>query len=365
MPADGKLPGGHQLLQDMGGEGEIVWRKAFLEFNQEDIQRLTNLNELAQRYATDVIEDFYKHLLSFEETAAFFRDPAVLDHVKRMQKEYFLRLTEGDYGTRYVENRLNIGAVHERINLPPKTYLGAYNFYMRAVARRLMEADQDQGFRVFLSLMKLVFLDISLAIDSYILQRERTIREQQDDLSERKRVEEELRKTRAELEKRSQEIGRANEALQAELNARQEAMEAVRALSTPALPVREQLLVMPLIGVFDSARALQLTEQLLGAIRSHRAKAVVIDITGVAVVDSKVANHLLQTVEACRLMGSAVIVSGLSPEVAQTLVRIGVDLSRLRTVSDLRAGLEEAEALLGYRVVKTTGARGPGSTAEA
>lgn len=114
--------------------------------------------------------------------------------------------------------------------------------------------------------------------------------------------------------------------------------------------MRDRLLILPIVGIVDSHRALQLTEQLLNSIRQYRAKAAVIDITGVPIVDSRVANHLLQTVEAARLMGAAVIVTGISPDIAQTLVRIGVDLGRLRTMGDLRGGLEAAEELLGYRV---------------
>jgi rsbT co-antagonist protein RsbR len=126
--------------------------------------------------------------------------------------------------------------------------------------------------------------------------------------------------------------------------------EAIRELSTPVLQLREGLLMLPIIGVIDSIRARQLTEQLLRSIRSNRAKVIVIDITGVPAVDSKVANHLLQTVDACRLMGAKVIVTGLSPEIAQTLVAIGVDLSKLTTVSDLQGGIDEADRMLGYRV---------------
>jgi len=104
--------------------------------------------------------------------------------------------------------------------------------------------------------------------------------------------------------------------------------EAIRELSTPVLQVRERLLI-----------------------RTNRAKVVVIDITGVAAMDSNVANHLVQTVEASRLLGATVIVTGLSPEIAQTLVTIGVDLSEMATVGDLQGGIEEAERLLGYKVV--------------
>src|SRR5205085_2954315 len=228
----------------------------------------------------------------------------------RMQKGYFLRLTQGNYDQTYVQNRLGIGAVHERIGLPMKLYLGMYNFYLRSVASRIFDADKEEPARAlagFLSLMKLTFLDIGLAIDTYIYQRERTIGEQQ---------------------------------------------EAIRELSTPVLQVRTGLLILPIIGVIDAQRARQLTEQLLRAIRNNRARVVVIDITGVPSVDAKVANHLLQTVDATRLMGASVIVTGLSSEIALTLVTIGVDLTKINAVGDLQGGLEEAERVLGYKVIR-------------
>jgi rsbT co-antagonist protein RsbR len=129
--------------------------------------------------------------------------------------------------------------------------------------------------------------------------------------------------------------------------------EAIRELSTPVLQVRERLVILPIIGVLDSQRARQLTEQLLRGIRTHRAKVVVIDITGVPEIDSTVANHLVQTVEASRLMGASVIITGLSSDIALTLVTIGVDLSKMNAVGDLQGGIEHAERLLGYEVTQT------------
>jgi rsbT co-antagonist protein RsbR len=128
-----------------------------------------------------------------------------------------------------------------------------------------------------------------------------------------------------------------------------EQQDAMRELSTPVLQVRERLLILPIIGVLDAQRARQLTEQLLGAIQSGRAKVVVIDITGVATIDLTVANHIVQTVEAARLMGASAIITGLSSRIAQTLVDLGVDLSMMHTVGDLQGGLEEAERLMGLR----------------
>src|SRR5262245_62385381 len=123
--------------------------------------------------------------------------------------------------------------------------------------------------------------------------------------------------------------------------------EAIRELSTPVLQVRDRLLILPIIGLIDPQRARQLTEQLLRGIRANRARVVVVDITGVPSVDASVANHLVQTVDASRLMGANVIVTGLSAEIAQTLVTIGVDLGKINAVGDLQGGIEEAERLLG------------------
>lgn len=131
-----------------------------------------------------------------------------------------------------------------------------------------------------------------------------------------------------------------------------EQQAAIRELSTPVLRVRDRLLILPIIGVIDSVRARQITEQLLHGIRSARAKVVVIDITGVPNVDSRVASHLVQTVTAARLLGATAIVTGIAPEIAQTLVTIGVDLSKMCTVGDLQGGIDEADRLMGYTVVK-------------
>ena len=128
-----------------------------------------------------------------------------------------------------------------------------------------------------------------------------------------------------------------------------EQQESIRELSTPVLQVRDRLLILPIIGAVDSPRARQLTEQLLEAIQANRAQVVVLDITGVASVDETVANHLVQTVEAARLMGASAVITGLSSKIAQTIVDLGVDLGMLKTVGDLQGGLEEAERMLGYR----------------
>ena len=128
---------------------------------------------------------------------------------------------------------------------------------------------------------------------------------------------------------------------------------AIRELSTPVLKVRDQLLILPIIGALDAGRARQLTEQLLNGIRENRAKVVVVDITGVPAIDMPVANHLVQAIRASGLMGARVIITGLSAGIAQTLVDLRVDLSMMQSVGDLQGGIEEAERQLSYAVTRT------------
>lgn len=299
------------LLQEMNiNDKDILRRKEWLEFTEMDVEHLTELNSIAQGYADELIKLLNDHFKKFDESSQIFDNPDVLKRVKILQKEYFLRLTQGNYDRDYIEERLNVGSVHASIGLDVKWYLGAYNFYIQTVSEKIFTAYKDQPQKIqdlFLSLIKLVFMDIGLAIDTYIFEREITIRKQQ---------------------------------------------ESIRELSTPVLQLREGLLILPIVGAIDEQRSRLLTETLLKSIRDRRAKVVVMDITGVTTVDSLVANRLLQTIDASRLMGATVIVTGLSPGIAQTLVTIGVDLSTLNTIGDLQGGIMEADRILGYSVEK-------------
>jgi rsbT co-antagonist protein RsbR len=121
---------------------------------------------------------------------------------------------------------------------------------------------------------------------------------------------------------------------------------AIRQLSTPVLQLRDGLLLLPIVGALDTERLRQLRGDLLEAIRRRRARVVVLDVTGVPEIDSVAANQLIGTVAAARMMGAAVIVSGLSAEIAQTLVTAGIDLTQVDSVGDLQSGIERAERML-------------------
>ncbi|RLG33862.1 hypothetical protein DRN98_03355 [Methanosarcinales archaeon] len=131
-----------------------------------------------------------------------------------------------------------------------------------------------------------------------------------------------------------------------------EQQRAMLELSTPVLQLRDEALVMPLIGVIDSDRASRIVEELLRKIVETRASVVVMDMTGVPVIDTAVANHILKTVMAAKLLGAETIITGISPANAQTIVTLGIDLSMIKTKSTLQEGIKLMDEILGLEVRK-------------
>jgi len=124
----------------------------------------------------------------------------------------------------------------------------------------------------------------------------------------------------------------------------------IRELSTPLIPLHTSILALPLVGTIDSHRASQIMETLLEGIARQQADVVIMDITGVPVVDTAVGNHLLQAARAAELLGARMILVGISAEVAQTMVQLGINLSRIVTLATLQAGIEYALGFQGLAI---------------
>jgi len=125
---------------------------------------------------------------------------------------------------------------------------------------------------------------------------------------------------------------------------------AIAELSTPVIPIMDRVIVMPLIGSIDSLRARDLTRNLLAGISQHRAKVVILDVTGVSIMDTGIVNHLNKTIQAARLKGAQTIVTGMSDAVAEAIVDLGIDWSTITTLSDLQTGLVAALNTLGIKL---------------
>ncbi|CDO04122.1 stressosome protein RsbRA [Oceanobacillus picturae] len=127
---------------------------------------------------------------------------------------------------------------------------------------------------------------------------------------------------------------------------------ALQELSAPLIPVMDRITVMPLIGTIDTERAKLIMENLLEGVIKHNSEVVLIDITGVPVVDTMVAHHIIQAAEAVRLIGSTCILVGIRPEIAQTIVNLGIDLGKFPTKSSLKKGFTKALEITGREVIE-------------
>jgi rsbT co-antagonist protein RsbR len=302
---------GLSLMQDMEMSGaSIDRRRKMVGLEPADAERIASVADLIREHADDYTNAFFNHLATLEEGRKLISNRPVLNKLRELKNEHLRAMVGGEYGLSYVEQRVELAALYASQELDTRAFLGAFHHLLRSIGEDIMKQAKGtplEAFEAFMSFNKVAFFDIGVIVDVLAFERERLIRQQQ---------------------------------------------EAIRELSTPVLQLRERLLLLPIIGLIDTHRARVITENLLRSIRSNRAKVVVMDVTGVLTIDSKVANHILQTVTAARLMGSRIIVTGLSSDVAQALAATGIELSKLTTVGDLQGGLEEAEQMMGYRIVQ-------------
>jgi len=289
-------------MQNMGiTEKDVDRRKKFVGLGPDDVARLAAVRDSVIGKADPLTNAFFEHLTTLDEARVLLGYRELTNQARTLKREHLIAMVSGPWDMAYVQQRVRLALLYARAGLDTRVYLGAFQHLLGVMGRQM-------DFETFLSVQKVAFFDIGIQLDVLVHERERTIRQQS---------------------------------------------EAIRELSTPVLQIRERLLLLPLIGVIDSHRAQLITENLLKAIRESRAKVIVMDVTGVATIDSKIANHLLQTVSAAKLMGAIVIVTGVSAEVAQSLVAIGIELAEFTTVGDLQGGVEDAERILGYRVVSS------------
>jgi rsbT co-antagonist protein RsbR len=291
---------------------ELNRRLAFFELTDDDFKRLATLKPFADRWTNEITEGLYELIMGQPESRAFFPDLATLARVKRLQNTYFLGLFGGSCDLNYVRDRLRVGAAHERIGMPPKLYLGAYRRYLALIHSRLLDhfkGDEAEATQALSSIRKIIFFDMALAIDTYIAAYLETMTRHQ---------------------------------------------AAIRELSTPVIKVYDRVLLLPIVGTVDTQRAHQIMETVLVHVVQEQAKVMILDIAGVPVVDTKVADHILKTTAAVQLLGSQTILTGISASVARTVVQLGVEITRVHTRSKLSEGIELALSIVGKKISSKT-----------
>ena len=294
---------------------ELKRRLAFYELTDEDFKRLTTLKSFADRWTHEITEGLYELIMSQPESRVFFPDQATLARVKKLQNSYFLGLFSGNYDLGYVRDRLRVGMAHERIGMSPKLYLGAYRRYLALIHERLLDhfkGNSVETFKALESIRKIIFFDMALAIDTYIAAYLETMTRHQ---------------------------------------------AAIRELSTPVIKVYDRILLLPIVGTVDTQRAHQIMETVLVQVVEQQAKVMILDIAGVPVVDTKVADHILKTTAAVQLLGAQTILTGISASVARTVVQLGLEITRMHTRAKLSEGIELALSIVGKKITSKDHAR--------
>lgn len=303
------LPRNEPQLLD---EASLALRLAFYRIGPQTLARLAALRPLAERVTPEIVEQFYAHLMSQPETRDFLDDPELVTRLKRKQTTYFLELFRGKIDLAYAQSRIAMGTVHERLGVPTRWYIGACSWYLQLVHQKLCEdsLDREENNKNIDAITQILHFDASLAIDAYI-------------------------SGHVEAHKRHQ--------------------AAIRELSTPVIRVYDRILLLPLVGTIDSHRAQQVMESVLVRTCDEHAKVLLLDIAGVTVVDTQVADYLLKTTAAVRLLGAQTILTGISPQVARTIVELGVSLAALHTRNTLADGLELALSMLDKQIAPVGG----------
>jgi rsbT co-antagonist protein RsbR len=294
-------------VQSFTTSADVAARLERYSITEEDLERIRSYGAIAIPKLDALVDGFYGWLERQPEFEEFFSDPEVLRRVKGLIRGYWADFFEGQVTDEYVESRITIGETHSRIGLPLRTYFAAMNTTFRLITEDLYDGSLEEGeyAAALRSVAKLLHFDTAVVGDTYT-QREKAT------------------------------IGAQSRAL----------ME----MSTPVTQIWDGILLLPLVGIIDSRRAQDVMDATLSKISQALARVFILDISGVGVVDTAVANHLIKITKATRLMGCECTISGLSPAIANTMVELGIDVGTVKTTGTMQDALADAFKSMGVQI---------------
>jgi rsbT co-antagonist protein RsbR len=274
------------------------------KLGDDDVSAIRKFGKFITADMAGYMEQFYVWLREQPEFEQFFYDEQLLQRVTSMQATYWTILFEAKLDEAYIRDRRAVGEVHARIGLPLPVYFAAMNtmleLFATAVTERKMSTDERVG--TYRALTKLIQMDTSIVVDTYTVITSETISRQS---------------------------------------------RSMIAMSTPVTAIWENVLLLPIVGVVDSQRAQDIMNAILAKVADTSSKVAILDIAGVAIVDTAVANHLIKITKATKLMGCNCTISGVSPAIAQTIVELGIDVGEVQTTATLKDALANAFRVIG------------------
>jgi rsbT co-antagonist protein RsbR len=276
---------------------------------EEDLARVRKFGAMVTPRIPEFVDKFYEWLKTTDEFEEFFADQRTLERVTSKQHTYWAQLFDGNIDEGYLESRRRIGETHARIGLPLGVYFGAVNVYHQLLTEEMPDGSMtaDELRLAIGSLTRVIHMDAAVVAETYSDMVAETIAAQ----------------------------GRA-----------------LMEMSTPVTQLWRGILMLPVVGIIDSKRAQDIMNAMLAEISASQARNFILDISGVGIVDTAVANHLIKMTRATALMGCECIISGISPAIAQTIVELGIDVGSVRTTANMKDALATAFAERGVRLTE-------------
>jgi rsbT co-antagonist protein RsbR len=272
--------------------------------DEDDLERVRKFGAEALTRMDELVDRWYDWLESHPDYDEFFSEDETLKRVKRLQDTYWDFFMNGAVDDEYVRKRAVVGEAHARIGLPLNTYFAGMNMFHELFGMVVRESDFhiDERAPILDSVIKLLHFDTAIVVNTYNHLVEQTLTAQARSLME---------------------------------------------MSTPVTEIWQGLLFLPVVGIIDSRRSRDIMNATLSKIAETQARVFILDISGVGVVDTAVANHLIKITRATQLMGCETTISGVSPAIAQTIVDLGIDVGEVRTTATMRDALADAVEAIG------------------
>ena len=273
----------------------------------KDVAPLLKMKKPAEDQMDKIVDNWYVWLKKHPEFEEFFDDEDNWKRVIALQKKFWLRFFEAKFDDDYLSERVRVGQVHARIGLPQDIYLAGVDKFLELFVGMLdgMKLNQKDYKACRRALNKMAHMDMMIIVQSY------------------------------------------EQIINAKISAQ---TKSLMEMSTPVTQLWTGLLFLPVVGLIDSKRAQDIMNNSLHKISETNSQCFILDISGVSVVDTAVANHLIKITKATRLMGCESIISGVSPSIAQTIVELGIDIGDIRTTSDMKGALEVAFSIIGIDI---------------
>ena len=269
------------------------------EVTENDLSLIQNYGKTISAKGEQFVKLFYEWLENQSEYKQYFSDPNTMERVQGLQGIYWTEFFKAKIDQAYVDKRIKVGDTHARIGLPLPTYFASMNISLRIITETLYDGSLDDSIYAesVKAVTRLIHLDTAVVVAAFVKRTNKIISDQHKIMME---------------------------------------------MSTPVTEIWDDILILPLVGIIDSKRAQDIMTAVLSKISETHAKKLILDISGVAIVDTAVANHLIKITKSTKLMGCTCTISGISPAIAQTMVELGINVVDIRTTATLKDALQLA-----------------------